>query len=168
MVINHPVVTSPDSASLVDPDGEILWRWGTYLTQRRAPQHVDGDDHVVELFHRPLGALLTSAADAGWSLECLIERGPSAATIERFGDAYGQRAAADPRRIPLATSSELGDVSARQSRDAAFSIVDRMDERVAQLIDHSGLTALPIEGTLFVSTYRSEDDTVDGDRSEPR
>ena len=31
VVINHPVATSPESASLVDPDGEILWRWG-YLS----------------------------------------------------------------------------------------------------------------------------------------
>ncbi len=37
-----------------------------------------------------------------------------------------------------------------------------MDERVAQLIDHHGLTALPVEGTLFASTYRSADDMVDG------
>ena len=37
VVINHPVVTAPDSAPLVDPDGEILWRWGTYLTPGTLP-----------------------------------------------------------------------------------------------------------------------------------
>ncbi len=34
--------------------------------------------------------LLTVAAGAGWMLEEMIERGPSAATIERFADTYGQ------------------------------------------------------------------------------
>jgi SAM-dependent methyltransferase len=87
VVINHPVATSPGSASLVDPDGEILWRWGTYLTRGSLPQDVEG--RTVELIHRPLGELLTAAADAGWSLETLIERGPSAATIDRFPEMRG-------------------------------------------------------------------------------
>ncbi len=80
VVVNHPVATSPGSESLVDADGEILWRWGTYLTQGRLPQYID--DQVVELFHRPLGELLSAAADAGWILEAMIERGPSRNTID--------------------------------------------------------------------------------------
>jgi predicted cupin superfamily sugar epimerase len=37
-----------------------------------------------------------------------------------------------------------------------------MDRRVAELIDHHGFEPLPVEGTLFASTYRSAADTVDG------
>lgn len=37
-----------------------------------------------------------------------------------------------------------------------------MDDRVARHIEHYGLAPLPVEGTLFASTYRSADDTADG------
>lgn len=37
-----------------------------------------------------------------------------------------------------------------------------MHHRVAQLIEHYGLEPLPVEGTLFTSTYRSSADTVAG------
>ena len=87
VVINHPVVTSPESAPLIDPDGEILWRWGTYLTAGTLPHHVD--DHLVTLHHRPLGELLSAAAAAGWSLEAMIERGPSATTFEAEAGDHG-------------------------------------------------------------------------------
>jgi SAM-dependent methyltransferase len=88
VVINHPVVTAPDSAPLIDPDGEILWRWGSYLTPGSAPQHVEG--RTVELFHRPFGVLLTAAAAAGWLLQMLLERGPSDTTIDRVAGDHGQ------------------------------------------------------------------------------
>jgi SAM-dependent methyltransferase len=87
VVINHPVATSPGSADLVDPGGEILWRWGTYLTPGTLPQTVEG--RMVELFHRPLGVLLSAAADAGWALEAMVERGPSTATIDRSDEMHG-------------------------------------------------------------------------------
>lgn len=87
VVINHPVVTAPDSAPLVDPDGEILWRWGTYLTPGTLPHRVE--DRVVELFHRPLGTLLSAAAASGWMLEAMIERGPSITTIDRDAGNHG-------------------------------------------------------------------------------
>ena len=38
----------------------------------------------------------------------------------------------------------------------------RVDDRVSQLIEHYGLAPLPVEGTLFASTYRSAGDTADG------
>jgi SAM-dependent methyltransferase len=88
VVMNHPVATAPDSEPLVDPKGEILWRWGSYLVSGSSPQ--PAADRTVELFHRPLGELLTTAADAGWSLERMIERGPSAEAIERFPGFRGQ------------------------------------------------------------------------------
>ena len=37
-----------------------------------------------------------------------------------------------------------------------------MDPTVAALIAHYGLTSLPVEGTLFASTYRSHGDAADG------
>src|SRR6478735_2304268 len=88
VVINHPIATAPGSAPLVDPTGEVLWRWGTYLTPGILPQRIEA--HTVDLIHRPLGALLTSAARAGWSLEQMIEGGPSAATLARHPDMTGQ------------------------------------------------------------------------------
>ncbi len=88
VVINHPAATAPESAPLVDPAGEVLWRWGSYLTPGILPQRVNG--HAVDLIHRPLGELLTSAARAGWHLERMIERGPSAATLAHYPDMRGQ------------------------------------------------------------------------------
>ena len=74
----------------------------------------------------------------------MVERGPSAATIERFADTSWPGADTEPRRIPLATSG----VELRPGPG--------MDERVAQLIDHYGFRRPPVEGTLFASTYRSD------------
>ncbi len=88
VVMNHPIATAPDSEPLVDPDGEILWRWGSYLESGSWPQ--PAGDRTVDLVHRPLGELLTTAADAGWSLERMIERGPSAAAIDRLPGFRGQ------------------------------------------------------------------------------
>ena len=87
-VMNHPVSTAPNAEPLVDPDGEILWRWGTYLRRGQIEQGV-GDRSVV-LHHRPLGDLVTVAADAGWRLDQLIEHGPSTATRARYPEYIGQ------------------------------------------------------------------------------
>lgn len=89
VVINHPVATSPHSSAVADPDGEVYWRWGAYLTAGNWPQIV-ADGRSVELFHRPLGELLSVAAAAGWRLELMVERGPSAATILRYPELSGQ------------------------------------------------------------------------------
>jgi hypothetical protein len=86
--MNHPVATAPESDPLVDPDGEILWRWGDYLAHGVTAQSAGG--RIVELFHRPMGELLTSAGQAGWTLVQMIERGPSDRTIERFPECRGQ------------------------------------------------------------------------------
>jgi SAM-dependent methyltransferase len=87
-VTNHPVSTAPNAEPLVDPNGEILWRWGTYLRLGRIEQEVA--DRSVVLHHRPLGDLVTAAADAGWRLEQLIEHGPSTATRARHPEYFGQ------------------------------------------------------------------------------
>lgn len=88
VVMNHPVATAPLSDPLVDPEGEILWRWGDYLTPGVTAQPAGG--RIVELFHRPMGELLTSAGQAGWTLVQMIERGPSARTVECLPEYQGQ------------------------------------------------------------------------------
>ena len=88
VVSNHPVTTAPRSEAMVDPNGEVFWRWGDYLGSGQIHQKV-GDD-VVVLHHRSIGQLLSSAADAGWRLDRLIERGPSPATLARHPDFGGQ------------------------------------------------------------------------------
>ena len=88
VVMNHPVSTAPTSEPLVDPMGEILWRWGDYLSLGHLVQIVEHQE--VVLFHRPMGELLTAAADAGWRLDRLTERAPSEETIARFPEYRGQ------------------------------------------------------------------------------
>ena len=88
VVVNHPVATAPGSEPLVDPTGEVLWRWGSYLTAGVLSQQVEG--RSVDLIHRPTGALLTAAARCGWMLEQMIELGPSDATLERYPEMRGQ------------------------------------------------------------------------------
>jgi SAM-dependent methyltransferase len=78
VIINHPNYTAPGSGPFVDPDdGEVLWRWGSYLS----PGHTDepAGAGTVRFHHRPMGDLLRSAADAGWSLETMEERAVSPA-----------------------------------------------------------------------------------------
>jgi hypothetical protein len=72
----------------MDPDGEVLWRWGTYFAQGSMPE--PAGDRTIEFFHRPMSDLLSSAADEGWALEALIERGLSRQTIARFPEYVGQ------------------------------------------------------------------------------
>ena len=80
VVANHPVVTSPGAGPFVDhDDGEVLWRWGPYLEEGSSDE--PAGDGSVRFHHRPLGSLLTAAAEAGWSLQVLEERdvGPTRA-----------------------------------------------------------------------------------------
>ncbi len=71
VVMNHPLYTAPEAAPVVDPtDGELFWRWGRYL---KPEDTVDPASGVV-FHHRPLSGVLNAAAEAGWSLERLVER----------------------------------------------------------------------------------------------
>ncbi len=73
VVINHPVYTAPRSGPFVDPvDDEVLWRWGKYLEVGESTEPAGSG--TVMFHHRPLGDLLTAAADAGWKLERMVER----------------------------------------------------------------------------------------------
>jgi SAM-dependent methyltransferase len=88
VVMNHPVVTAPESEPLVDDSGQMIWNWGRYL-HRGSLIHPAGH-RTVELHHRPLGDLLTTAATAGWRLERLVEAGATDSTIDTSGGTRGQ------------------------------------------------------------------------------
>ncbi len=89
VVMNHPVVTAPDSDPLVDDTGQVLWHWGRYLERGVLVQ--PAGHRTVELHHRPLGDLLTTAAAAGWCLERLIEAGATSHTISTSGGEQGHQ-----------------------------------------------------------------------------
>jgi len=88
VVMNHPISTAPTSEPLIDPTGEVLWRWGDYLSPGQLVQLVE--QQQVVLYHRPMGELLSAAADAGWRLDRLDERAPSAQTVAWFPEYRGQ------------------------------------------------------------------------------
>jgi SAM-dependent methyltransferase len=73
IVVNHPVFAAPASGPVVDPDdGEVFWRWGRYLSGGRIIEPAGGEE--ITFHHRPMALLLNLAADAGWTLERMIER----------------------------------------------------------------------------------------------
>jgi len=89
-VLNHPVMTSPGSAPVFDPqDGEILWRWGEYLSPGSTTERA-GSGTVV-FHHRPLGLLMEEAAEAGWALQRMVERPAGAVQSSRDPLLEGQR-----------------------------------------------------------------------------
>ena len=74
LVVNHPQITAPGSAPVVDPiDGEVYWRWGSYLEPGTTEE--PAGEVTVTFHHRTVADLLNAAADAGWILETIIERG---------------------------------------------------------------------------------------------
>lgn len=88
IVINHPAYTAPGSCPMLDLDDEILWRWGSYFEEGSSTE--PAGDGVVEFFHRPMAGLLTSAAEQGWMLDRMIERGLSDETVARLPAYEGQ------------------------------------------------------------------------------
>lgn len=72
LVINHPLLTAPDSGPIVDPgDDEVLWRFGSYFGAGHTEE--PAADGTIVFHHRSMATLLTSAAAAGWRLERLVE-----------------------------------------------------------------------------------------------
>ncbi len=90
VVINHPVFTAPGSAPLLDDDGEVLWRWGEYLSVGSSME--PAGHREIRYHHRPLGTLLTCAANHGWRLEVMAERPLSEETIRALPGYAGQEA----------------------------------------------------------------------------
>jgi SAM-dependent methyltransferase len=72
LVINHPTWTAPDSTPISDSDGEVLWRPGEYFS--RGSSQVPAGDGRVTFHHRSMSDLLNAAAEAGWSLEHMVEQ----------------------------------------------------------------------------------------------
>lgn len=89
VVANHPVFTAPEGAPVTDPtDGEVFWRPGRYLDDGHTDE--PAGEGTLRFHHRPMGHLLTVAADAGWSLERLIERGAGPGQVRRDPTLAGQ------------------------------------------------------------------------------
>ena len=87
-VLNHPTYTAPGSAPLLDEDGEVLWRWGSYF---ESGSSVEPAGHrEIRFHHRSMGRLLTDAAASGWILDAVIERGLSAETVAEIPGYVGQ------------------------------------------------------------------------------
>jgi SAM-dependent methyltransferase len=89
VVMNHPVVTAAGSEPLVDDGGDVVWRWGRYLDRGSLVE--PAGHRTVELHHRPLGQLLTTAAAAGWRLERLVETGATTHTVATGSGPRGQQ-----------------------------------------------------------------------------
>ncbi len=90
LVANHPAFTAEGSGPVIDmTDGEVLWRWGPYFESAEVPTEIGADQSVL-FHHRPLGHLLTLAADAGLALASCDERPLSAAAIRTEPGYQGQ------------------------------------------------------------------------------
>jgi SAM-dependent methyltransferase len=110
VILNHPLWTPVDAGPFVDPtDGEVLWRWGGYLERGFTDEPVTGG--TIRFHHRPMGDLLTVAADEGWMLERLHERpvghggDPLLAAQTQIPRLLGARW----RRLPAGAESARGD-----------------------------------------------------------
>jgi SAM-dependent methyltransferase len=88
LVINHPIWTAPKSSPIEDAGGEILWRPGTYFG--RGHSNEPAGKQKVTFYHRTMGDLLNAAAEAGWDLHRIEERGMSPEQVERIPDYAGQ------------------------------------------------------------------------------
>jgi SAM-dependent methyltransferase len=88
LVMNHPAWTAPDSAPIVDEDGEPLWRPGRYFG--RSWTDLPSGPGTQRFHHRTTAELLTAAAEAGWELRRLVERGVEPIQVERYPILAGQ------------------------------------------------------------------------------
>jgi len=71
VIMNHPAYTAPGASPLLDIDGEVLWRWGSYFSRGSSTEPA-GSGTII-FHHRPLSSLANAAAAAGWSLEWMEE-----------------------------------------------------------------------------------------------
>ncbi|MGI9586004.1 MAG: class I SAM-dependent methyltransferase [Acidimicrobiia bacterium] len=98
VVINHPVYTAPGSGPLMDADGEMMWRWGDYFRQGSSTE--PAGNREIRYHHRSLGDLVTAAANEGWVLTTMSERGLSEATVAQIPGYVGQESV--PRLLGIA------------------------------------------------------------------
>jgi len=88
MVINHPVWTAPRSTPIEEPEGEILWRTGTYFGKGFSDE--PAGNGKVRFYHRTMADLLSAASNAGWDLRMMSESGISRKQMARFPEYAGQ------------------------------------------------------------------------------
>lgn len=88
LVINHPIWTAPLSSPFEDASGEVMWRPGTYFGRGHSDE--PAGRRKVRFYHRTMADLLNAAADAGWHLERIEERGISRSQVERLPEYAGQ------------------------------------------------------------------------------
>jgi SAM-dependent methyltransferase len=88
VIINHPIFTAPQSGPFMDPDLDVFWRWGDYLSP--GSSLVPAGEHTVRIYHRTVADLLTSAARAGWRLDAVVEAPLGRAAIAREPSYAGQ------------------------------------------------------------------------------
>jgi SAM-dependent methyltransferase len=89
VVMNHPAYTAPGAGPVIDrTDGEVLWRWGPYFATGAASE--PAGPGKMTFHHRPLGSLLTMAAEAGWRMERCEERALGPAAVARAPGLAGQ------------------------------------------------------------------------------
>lgn len=78
IVLNHPFTQTPDSGLIddhtIDPP-ERYWRIGRYLMEHVGPEEVDHGVHL-RFVHRPLSRYVNAFADAGLSIERMVEPWP--------------------------------------------------------------------------------------------
>jgi SAM-dependent methyltransferase len=105
VVINHPIFTAPESAPVVDSDGEMLWRPGEYFGSGWTDEPAGGG--VVRFHHRTMSELLNAAAGCGWSLDRMVEVGVTEEQIRRTPWLE------DQRNIPRLMGARWTNVSGR-------------------------------------------------------
>lgn len=88
LVINHPIWTAPGSTPITDGSDEILWRSGEYFSTGWSDEPAGAA--TVRFHHRSMARLLNAAADAGWSLDHMVEEGVTAAQMRRSPGLVGQ------------------------------------------------------------------------------
>jgi SAM-dependent methyltransferase len=71
VIMNHPAYTAPGASPLLDVDGEVLWRWGSYFSRGSSTEPAGAG--TITFHHRPLSSVLNAAAGAGWFLESMEE-----------------------------------------------------------------------------------------------
>lgn len=89
LVMNHPVYTAPESAPIEEPDGEVLWRPGRYFDRGHTDEPAERGH--VRFHHRPLGVLLSDAAECGWHLAEMSESGVTESQVRRHPPLGNQR-----------------------------------------------------------------------------
>ena len=101
--LNHPLLQTPGSGwiddQILDPP-EQYWRIGPYLTEASTIEQVE-KGVFIRFVHRPLSRYVNALADAGLTLERMIEPAPPAGFLARAQE-YTD-AATVPRLLVLVT-----------------------------------------------------------------